>query len=108
MNTITITIYGCSDDLIEFEGDLREEVSWYNESQPCHIAVSDGTLLSVIYDKDGIWRINRLAAGSAEYQKIEGNCSERDYSDRVTLSGQIVWLTCKDSAFFVGSKGGKL
>jgi hypothetical protein len=100
----TITVFGHSDDLIEFEGDLREEIGWYEDSKPCHIAFSDGTLLSILYDKDGIWRISRVAVGSTDYQKTEGTSSEHDYSDRVTLTGDIFWVKCKDETFLLRAK----
>ena len=65
----TITIYGASDDLIELEGAIRDEISPCNEDEPTRLAFSDGTVLSVAYDADGCWRINRVAVGTAEMQK---------------------------------------
>ena len=52
---------------------------------------SDGTLLSVYYDNDGIWRINRLIAGTATYSKVDG-VDDRTHSDVVTLDGDIKWI----------------
>lgn len=87
----TIKIYGVSDDLIEIDGDIREEFNHYNEDDPFYLAFSDGTALSINYNKDGFWRINRLAIGSAEYFKHEGMDEDGDYSDIVTLKGDIKW-----------------
>lgn len=87
----TIKIYGASDDLIEIEGDISEEFDHYNDEEPFYLAFSDGTALSVLYDKDGFWRINRLAFGSAEYSKHEGMDEDGDYSDIITLTGDIKW-----------------
>lgn len=87
----TITIYGASDDLIEIEGDLREEFSSY-ENEITHLGFSDGTVLSVHYGDDGFWRMNRLSVGSAEFEKTEGQNEDSDYSDRVTLRGDIRWV----------------
>jgi hypothetical protein len=81
-----LEIYGASDDLVEIEGDIREEFNVYDEPEG-HLAISDGTLLSVLYDEHGFWRINRLVQGSAKYSKTEGTDIDSDYSDRVTLDG---------------------
>ena len=87
----TLKIYGASDDLIEIDGDIREEFNHYNEDDPFYLAFSDGTALSINYNNDGFWRINRLAIGSAEYSKHEGADEDGDYSDIVTLKGDIKW-----------------
>ena len=86
-----ITIYGASDDLIEVEGAIREEFNPHSEHEPDYLAFSDGTVLSVKYDNDGLWRINRVAKGSAKYSKVEATDIDDDYSDRVTLTGDFAW-----------------
>jgi len=91
-----IKIYGASDDLVEVEGDLREEFSCYDSGEPKmkYLGFSDGTLLSIIYGEDGMWRINRLRTGTASYSKEEATDSEGDnYSDHVTLEGDnFTWV----------------
>jgi hypothetical protein len=101
----TVTVYGGSDDLIEIDGDIREEFNVYldNENHKVCLAFSDGTLLSVDYDKDGIWRFNRLVAGTAGYEKREGTDTDTDYTDRVTLAGEIAWVVC-GSDYIKGAK----
>lgn len=93
---MTVTIYGASDDLIEVEGDLREEFNPYSndDAEPDYLAFSDGTVLSVVYAKDGCWRINRVVTGAAVYEKSEAEGSDTDnYSDRVTLTGDsLTWV----------------
>ena len=84
-----ITIYGASDDLIEVEGDIREEF-YAIDAEACILGVSDGTALSVEFDRQGIWRIRRLAAGTATYKLTEAAGS--NYSDKVELDGQINWV----------------
>jgi hypothetical protein len=90
---MAVTIYGASDDLIEIEGDIREEFNHYsNEDDDARLlGFSDGTLLRVVYDKDGIWRLTRIAAGSARFEKTEG-VVEDDTNDVVTLHGDIKWV----------------
>jgi hypothetical protein len=99
-----LKIYGASDDLIEIEGEgkISDEFNWYqNESKAAKLAVSDGTLLSVIYDNDGIWRISKLASGTAEFHKVEGDV-EADTNDEVTLHSEtpFKWVVLGEQATF--------
>jgi hypothetical protein len=95
---MSITIYGASDDLIEIEGDFREEFNWIpDEGESRLLACSDGTLLRVMYDSDGIWRLIKIASGAAQFSKEEGDV-EKDTPDRVTLSGvEIKWVMLGDA-----------
>lgn len=87
-----ISITGASDDLVEVEGDIREEFSWSPDGDgETLMAVSDGTVLRVEYDKNGIWRFTRIATGTATYSKVEGDV-EKDTFDVVTLEGDIKWV----------------
>lgn len=93
---VEITITGGSDDLIEIDGCITEEFNIYleNSGDRGFLAVSDGTLLSVQYDADGIWRFDRLVAGSAQCRKIPGDVAE-DTFDIIRLKGtkeQIRWV----------------
>ena len=82
--------YGASDDLIEIEGDIREE---FNPSEDDGIlAFSDGTILRVSYDNDGMWRIAPIAVGSAVYEMVQGTDPDNDYSDHAWLTGDIEWV----------------
>lgn len=87
----TITVYGASDDLIELEGDIRDEFSPEDVDATTKLAFSDGTVLSVLYDRDGCWRVNRVAEGTAKMEKVEAEGPDGDYTDRVTLTGDIRW-----------------
>lgn len=89
-----LIITGSSDDLIEIEGEFREEFNVYTDDQKDGflLAVSDGTLLNINYDQDGIWRIKRLKSGGATFNKVEGDV-ERDTNDVVTLEGDpLKWV----------------
>lgn len=90
---MSITIYGASDDLIEIDGSIREEFPYNGHDGGALIAISDGTLLRIQYTHDGVWRITPLVYGSAPYTKVEADGADSDnYSDRVTLTGEIKWL----------------
>lgn len=88
-----ITITGYSDDNIEVDGDISEEWGFYpsDEKDTRLIAVSEGTLLRVNYDADGLWRVNRVYPGTAAYSKVEGSVAD-DTFDVVTLDGDIQWV----------------
>ena len=72
--------------------DIREEFG-HNSDEPALIAVSDGTLLRVHHDHDGIWRIAPLHQGTADFDRTFG-VDDRHHTDRVTLTGDhIHWVT---------------
>ena len=95
-----LTVYGASDDLIEIEGDLCDEL--YARDEGTYLAFSDGTVLRVVYT--GIWSIVRVIEGSASYSHVpaEGEDS-KNYSDRVTLEGDITWV-CAGSFMAAGQR----
>lgn len=87
-------VYGQSDDLLEFDGDVRGEVGCYGSSdasEPNAAAIfSDGTITEWTYDKDGIWRCKVLAKGSA-FDRVDicvGDGKD-DYSDVLHLSDGV-------------------
>lgn len=62
-------VYGASDDLLEFEGDLSGEVGCYgtdnDEDLGVLVAFSDGTVLSARYGKNGLalWGLSVFRKG---------------------------------------------
>ena len=62
-------IYGASDDLIEFEGDIHGEVgacgAGDDEDPGVLIVINDGTVLTAKYGKPagGIWALGLVTAG---------------------------------------------
>lgn len=92
-----VEIYGAGDDLIEIEGDIREEFDSYQPANgyTCYVAISDGTLLSVNYDDDGFWRLHILVKGAdSEIEKEEVDYSEENsYSDIIKIeTPSIEWI----------------
>ena len=90
-------VYGASDDLIEFEGDVRGEVGCYgtDESDKGVLLVfSDGTLLEAKYGKadQAIWGITILCAGSHFVRFVP--CLDEDapiHSDIVHFKDGLKW-----------------
>lgn len=85
-----VTIYGASDDLIELDGDIYEEFSHYSED-PALLAFSDGTILKVLHDQEGIWRITPIQSGSASLTHTFGQ-DDKQHSDKVVLEGDVRWV----------------
>lgn len=66
-----ITITGGSDDHIIIDGDIIEQFDWWSEEdETSYLAFSDGTLLSVIYDQDGIWKVLLIFLNKKESLKM--------------------------------------
>jgi len=90
-----IKIYGASDDLIEIDGDIEGEFSYYDEDEPAYIGFSDGTVLKIFYDETGLWKIVQINKGKADfcYDFIATNSDSDKYSDVVVLRKEkINWL----------------
>lgn len=87
----TLTIRGSSDDIVEFGGDFREEV-YPADTDDFLIVASDGTALRGEYDNDGMWRFKPLATGAATMTKVEADDPDDNYSDVVTLEGDLAWV----------------
>lgn len=90
-------VYGASDDLIEFYGDIHGEVDTYgtdDEERGVLLVFSDGTLLEVKYGKSGmaIWVITVLNQG-ALFEHL-GTCMDEDAdicSDVVQFKDGLKW-----------------
>lgn len=97
---MTTTVYGESDDLIEFRGDVYGEASvWDADSDNCKrgalLVFSDGTVLEAIYGNAfgaGIWKFSAIAQGSL-FRSIERKAEEDDegHSDIVTFRDGLTW-----------------
>jgi hypothetical protein len=94
-----VKVYGTSDDLVEIEGDIREEFySLAGADTPVYLAFSDGTILAVDYSYEGIWRITPIYLGAGELkitQAVAANL-DSDYSDVADLYGDINWVVVGD------------
>lgn len=88
-----VTVYGASDDLIELEGDIREEFTLRDEDEGDLIAFSNGVLLRVAFTNDGLWKIHQIG-GDRDRVVIEPATGPDDdaYSDRATVAGSVTWV----------------
>lgn len=88
-----LVIYGASDDLIEIESTSFEHEEFSISCDETNIlAISDGTLLRVRYDEDGVWRFSPVVLGSSTLD-IKQGIDDQEHSDRVTLVGDnLKWV----------------
>lgn len=94
-----IKLSGASDDLVEVEGDIREEfyaATLNDEGDEGGImAFSNGIVLRILYTNDGIWRITPVSiVGDSQLVQIEHapEDDEDNYSDVATVHGDIKWV----------------
>lgn len=90
---MTTRVYGCSDDLIEIEGDLNGEFE--NYSSNTLLTFSDDTVLLVKYSTkiSGVWEIVVIKKGSL-FDRFE-ECLDPDakpYSDQVFFKNGLEWF----------------
>lgn len=82
-------IFGHSDNLIEIDGVLSEEIFCYDEEEPHYLAFSNGVVISIRHDS-GEWKINQHTApddctieissiGSVDVEKFN------DYTDTCVI-----------------------
>ena len=90
---MTVTVYGASDDLIEIDGDIHEEFSHYSsgeEGDPALLAFSDGTVLRIVHDSEGMAH-HPVVQGTATLTHTFGQ-DDREHTDKATLDGDIRWV----------------
>ena len=94
---MTTKIYGASDDLVEFDGNVTGEVGCFGTDDQEHgvlIVCSDGTLLEIKYGKAdmAVWGITLIKSGEL-FEKIEP-CNDEDaapYSDIAYFKDGLKW-----------------
>lgn len=104
---ITIGVYGASDDLLEIEGEIREEYGCYR-AEKLYVTFSHGAVISVEYD--GEWKITKhcepsngkievYPAGSDKAQEL--NDFSGDYSDyaEIKSNDNVEWVAIADQIY---------
>lgn len=90
---MSVTIYGASDDLIEVEGDIREEFNPpYGVEEEVFLAFSNGTVLRIKYTNAGVWRIAPVIFGGELKIEQAPEDNEDNYSDRAFIGSPILWV----------------
>lgn len=102
-------IYGASDDLIEIDGQISDEVDAYSASdEPVKFKTSLGTKGTIIYN--GEWKITITEEGSDFMRVVESVGDDDDhteddtknipsYSDVLILSGDLEWVKIKGKKY---------
>lgn len=89
-----VKIYGASDDLIEVEGDIREEFYAVtlndDDDEGGILAFSNGVVIRILYTNEGTWRITPVAGSVAIDQCPEDD--EDNYTDVAEIEGTITWV----------------
>ena len=85
-----LKIYGHSDDLIEIEGDIEDEIGCFDSD--VEIIASDGTILFAHYgspELGGVWKISveKLGVGT-KMTHTPAVDEDGDYSDIVTVTNE--------------------
>lgn len=91
-------VYGASDDLIEFEGDVSGEVDCYDQNT--QVMFSDGTFMTWHYGKklpgtereSGVWSVEVTTKGTL-FDRVE-ECFDEDakcYSDTAHFRDGLKW-----------------
>lgn len=90
-------VYGASDDLIEFDGDVVGEVGKFGTNEDEHgvlLICSDCTILEIKYGKAdmAVWGITLIAQGSL-FERIEPCMDENadPYSDIAWFKDGLKW-----------------
>jgi hypothetical protein len=92
-------VYGASDDLVEFDGDVSGEVGHYEDADDGNakgvlIAFSDGSIMQARYGKAklAVWQITALSRGPL-FDRID-ECHDEDadpHSDVAHFKDGIKW-----------------
>ena len=102
-------IYGASDDLIEIDGQINDEVEAYSsETKPIKFKTSLGTKGTILYN--GEWKITITEEGSDFMRVVESVGDDDDhtedntknipsYSDVLILSGDLEWVKVKGKKY---------
>lgn len=103
-----LIIYGYSDDLIEIEGDLREEIDVGGKITD--ITISDGSIITIDYSisRSGLWSIQIKNQTSdvklTHYNELDIISNEidiPDYSDSIKIEGNITWVEIGDERLYL-------
>jgi len=94
---MTTKVYGASDDMVAFDGDVNREAGFYHaryDKKGALLICSDGTLLRIRHGKGdaAFWKITLLKRGSL-FGTIEARCDEdgEPHSDIAHFHDGLHW-----------------
>jgi hypothetical protein len=100
---MTTFLYGASDDLIEIEGDITEEL-YPNANEWTYVGFSNGLLAKIQYNGDWIIRVVH-APKNVEYDLVTQDLADEatqenfnDYTDVLHISTKIDWVVTGEAA----------
>jgi len=100
--SVSFTLSGYSDDNVELNGDIDDEIGAYDVVS--NFVISDGTRGTIEYTDEGVWRINILEQGTIKIDIIHPTQDEIDndtnYTDRATFTGDIDWIVFDGGQIF--------
>ena len=82
-----IKIYGSSDDLIEIEGDVREEFSHFG-GDPAYLHLGTSAVIKCQYTNEGLWRLEVLRIDNAEVVSFKDGNVDDDTNDELVIVGE--------------------
>jgi hypothetical protein len=88
---MSVTVYGASDDLIEVEGDIREEFTALTDG-PDLLCFSTGDVLRIRYGDQGVWRIEAVISERGVQITQAPENDDTNYSDRAVIEGNVKWV----------------
>ena len=78
----TQLIYGASDDLIEIDGSILDEISCYSSHHIKRTIITDmATMAKIYYTQKGTWQIDIISEGSDFIRKINKQENEDNRHD---------------------------
>ena len=87
-------VYGCSDDLVELDGAIYDEIGLSYRNPAALVTFDNGARLIVRYDDEGVWRIEdqSLRPGLVEITECENRPGYDGpdgavYSDEAAVTG---------------------
>ena len=110
MTVAPTVVYGCSDDLVELEGGIDDEV-YANSDDERQLIFSTGVVLMVRYTDGGFWRIEQTAGlevSIARCARDDPDNDDRDYSDRATVPDAewVEWDDHDGNTWRIAAKNG--
>jgi len=94
-----VTLTGASDDLIEIDGgQVTEEFQYRPHGDGQYVAFSNGVVLHIEYDRDGVWRIKPIRIpNDVDVNITQAPVDDTDnYSDRALVDGPVDWVMVGD------------